>query len=319
MARYLLKRLLLAVITLWILATIVFVVVNVLPGNVGRQILGGFASEASVVKYNHDIGTDRPLLDQYGTAMKNLFTLDFGKSYSQKSTDVTTILKKDLFRSAKLVVFALALTVPLGILAGRFAARRRDKLADRAIVTIGLATSSIPEFVTAAILSYLFCLRWKIFPVFADPPTGTSVIGQLRYLFLPALAMVIVYFGYIARMTRAGVMNSLEADYTRTATMKGLSASRVMNRHVMRNALAPTITVIGVQIGYLFGGIVGVEKVFNYHGIGTEMLTAIKNHDIPVLQAAVLLIGIIYMLSTLAADLLIAYLNPRVLMEVKRG
>ena len=319
MARYLLKRLLLAVVTLWILATIVFVVVNVLPGNVGRQILGGFASEASVVKYNHDIGTDTPLLDQYGRAMKNLFTLDFGKSYSQKSTDVTTILKKDLFRSAKLVVFALALTVPLGILAGRYAARRRDKLADRAIVTIGLATSSIPEFVTAAILSYLFCLRWKIFPVFANPPSGTSVIGQLRYLFLPALAMVIVYFGYIARMTRAGVMNSLEADYTRTATMKGLSNSAVMNRHVMRNALAPTITVIGVQIGYLFGGIVGVEKVFNYHGIGSEMLTAITNHDIPVLQAAVLLIGIIYMLSTLAADLLIAYLNPRVLMEVKRG
>jgi peptide/nickel transport system permease protein len=317
MARYLLKRLLLAIVTLWILATIVFVIVNVLPGNVGRQVLGGFASEQSVKDYNHRIGTDKPLLDQYGRAMKNLVTLDFGKSYSS-TAKVTTILKKDLFRSMKLAILALIITVPLGIFAGRFAARRKDKLADRAIVMTGLATSSIPEFVTAALLSYFFCIRWKFFHVFADPPAGTSVIGQFRYLFMPALAMVIVYFGYIARMTRAGVIQALDADYTRTATMKGLSGRRVMNRHIMRNALAPTITVVGVQIGYLFGGIVGVEKVFNYHGIGYEMLTAIKNHDIPVLQAAVLCIGIVYMIATLAADLLIAYLNPRVLMEVKR-
>lgn len=317
MARYLLKRLLLAVVTLWVLATIIFLIVNVLPGNVGRQVLGGFASQESVDKFNHAIGTDKPLLNQYGVAMKHLFTLDFGRAYS--STDrVNDILKKDLFRSAKLAFLALVMTVPLGILAGRFAARRRDKLADRAIVMTGLATSSIPEFVTAALLSYLLTIKFHIFHVFADPPAGTSVIGQFRYLFLPALAMVIVYFGYIARMTRAGVINALDADYTRTATMKGLSGRRVMNRHIMRNALAPTITVVGVQIGYLFGGIVGVERVFNYHGIGLEMVTAIKNHDIPVLQAAVLVIGIVYMLSTLAADLLIAYLNPRVLMEVKR-
>ncbi|MCU1396474.1 MAG: putative oligopeptide transporter permease protein [Ilumatobacteraceae bacterium] len=317
MGRYLLKRLLLAIITLWILATIVFIIVNVLPGNVGRQILGGFASEKSVQDFNHRIGTDKPLLVQYGRAMRNLFTLDFGKSYSS-TAQVTTILGKDLFRSMKLAVLALVITVPLGIFAGRFAAKRKDKLADRSIVMAGLATSSIPEFVTAALLSYLLCIKFHLFHVYADPPDGTSVIGQFRYLFLPAMSMVIVYFGYIARMTRAGVINALDADYTRTATMKGLSNTRVMNRHIMRNALAPTITVIGVQVGYLFGGIVGVEKVFNYHGIGLEMLTAIKNHDIPVLQAAVLVIGIIYMASTLVADLLIAYLNPRVLMEVKR-
>jgi len=318
MARYLLKRLLLAILTLWILATIIFVVVNVLPGNVGRQVQGPFASEETVRNFNHAIGTDKPLLEQYGKAMRNLFTLDFGKSYSQPKVDVTTIIKKDLFRSTKLAILALVITVPLGIFAGRFAARRKDKLADRSVVMLGLATSSIPEFVTAAVLSYLLCIRWKFFHVFADPPAGTSVVGQFRYLFMPAVAMVIVYFGYIARMTRAGVINALDADYTRTATMKGLSGRRVMNRHIMRNALAPTITVVGVQIGYLFGGIVGVERVFNYHGIGLEMFTAIKNHDIPVLQTAVLVIGIIYMLSTLAADMLIAYLNPRVLMEVKR-
>src|SRR4051812_14237664 len=137
MARYLLKRLLLAIVTLWILATVIFVIVNVLPGNVGRQVLGGFASEQSVKEYNHRIGTDKPLLVQYGRAMRNLVTLDFGKSYSS-TAEVTTILKKDLFRSMKLAILALVITIPLGILAGRFAARRKDKFADRAIVMAGL-------------------------------------------------------------------------------------------------------------------------------------------------------------------------------------
>jgi peptide/nickel transport system permease protein len=119
-------------------------------------------------------------------------------------------------------------------------------------------------------------------------------------------------------MTRAGVISSLMADYTRTATMKGLSSEQVMRRHVLRNALAPTITVISVQIGYLIGGIIGVEKVFNYSGLGSTMLSAVGAKDIPVLQGAVLLVGIVYMLSTLLADLLIAYLNPRVRLEAKR-
>ena len=144
------------------------------------------------------------------------------------------------------------------------------------------------------------------------------MIGQFRYLLTPALALVVAYFGYIARMSRAGVINGLQADYARTATMKGLSKGEVMRKHILRNALAPTITVISVQIGYLFGGIVGVEKVFNYHGLGSTMLNAVTSHDIPVLQGAVLLVGIIYMVSTLLADVFIAFLNPRVRLETSR-
>ena len=130
--------------------------------------------------------------------------------------------------------------------------------------------------------------------------------------------MALAYFGYIARMTRAGVISALNSDYVRTATMKGLSNNEVMRKHILRNALAPTITVISVQIGYLFGGIIGVEKVFNYFGLGSTMLRAVGAKDIPVLQGAVLVVGIIYMLSTLLADLLIAVLNPRIRLETKR-
>jgi peptide/nickel transport system permease protein len=132
------------------------------------------------------------------------------------------------------------------------------------------------------------------------------------------MALVVAYFGYIARMSRAGVINGLDADYARTATMKGLSKGQVMRKHILRNSLAPTITVISVQIGYLFGGIIGVEKVFNYHGLGSTIFTASTTHDIPVLQGAVLLVGIVYMVSTLLADVLIAFLNPRVRLEVSR-
>jgi len=317
MGRYLMRRLLSALVTLWLLATIVFAVVNVIPGDVGRKVLGPFAPKEDVAAFNHRLGTDRPLLHQYLVSMKNLITLHFGTSYASGSK-VSSVIFPALFRSGKLALLAFIITIPVSILAGIFAARRQDKLADRSVVTLGLATSSIPEFVTAAVLMSIFCVHWKIGHVYATPPAGTSLLGQLPYLFFPAMAMVIAYFGYITRMTRAGVIQALHSDYARTATMKGLGKSEVMRTHLLRNALAPTITVISVQIGYLFGGIIGVEKVFNYAGLGSTMLIAVGSKDIPVLQGAVLLVGIVYMVSTLLADLLIAYLNPRVRLETKR-
>jgi peptide/nickel transport system permease protein len=311
------RRLVSALITLWLLATIVFAIVNVLPGNIGRKILGPFAPQSEVDAFNTRLGTDKPLLEQYIRSIKNIVTLDFGESYASGAA-VTDVIFPALFRSGKLALLAFLITIPISIAAGIIAARRQDKATDRVIVNVGLASSSIPEFVTAAVLLSIFCVHWKIGKVFANPPPGTSPIDQLQYLLMPALAMAIAYFGYLARMTRSGVIQSLHSDYARTATMKGLSKGQVMRGHILRNALAPTITVISVQIGYLFGGIIGVEKVFNYAGLGSTMLIAVGAKDIPVLQGAVLLVGMIYMLSTLAADMLIAFLNPRVRLEAKR-
>ena len=318
MKRFLIKRLISALVTLWLLATIVFFIVNVLPGNVARKILGAFALEEDVQRFNETLGTNDPLIVQYFRSLKRVFTLDFGNSYVNPSQSVNSMIFPALGRSAKLALLALLITIPISIAAGVYAARRKDKVADRVIVNAGLASSSIPEFVVAAVLMSIFAVHWRLGKVFANPPDGTSLIGQFRYLILPAMAMVVTYFGYIARMTRAGVITNLASDYTRTATMKGLSKGEVMRRHVLRNALAPTITVISVQIGYLFGGIIGVEKVFNYSGLGSTMLIAVGKRDIPVLQGAVLLVGLIYMISTLLADLLIAYLNPRVRLEASR-
>ena len=310
MTRWLLRRLVLSLITLWPLATIVFVIANVLPNDVGRTILGPFAPQATVDALNERLGTNDPILEQYARSMTNLVTFNFGESFQSRQPVLPLILGA-VGRSGLLAVFALLLTIPIAIAAGLFAARRRDRRADRAIVLLGVTLSSIPEFVVGTFLVVVIGVQLRWFPVTARPQDGADPITILSHLFMPALAMALVYFGYIARMSRAGTIEVLESDYVRTATMKGLTTGQTMRRHVLRNALVPTVAVIGVQIGYLFGGIIGVEKVFNYNGMGQVMLFAAQRKDIPVLTAGAIIIGVVYMLATLAADLIIAWMNPR--------
>jgi peptide/nickel transport system permease protein len=316
MTRYVVRRVLLALVTLWLICTIVFVIVGVLPGDVGRKIAGPFAPQETVDQINERLGTNDPLLTQYVRLLKNTVTFDFGDSFQQHKP-VSDVIFPALYRSAKLAILALIMTIPLAIAAGVFAARRKDKVADRSVVTVGLASSSIPEFVSGVVLAYVFGVKLGWFPVRAQSPDGASVTTQLHHLFLPALALVIIYFGYIARITRAGVIKALDADYTRTATMKGLSNRQVLNRHVLRNGLQPTVAVVGIQIGYLFGSLVALERIFNYPGLGSTIFNAVSKKDLPVLEAAVILVAIIYMVTTLAADLTIAWMNPRARRELE--
>ena len=163
-------------------------------------------------------------------------------------------------------------------------------------MTLGLASASIPDFVSGVVLQYVIGVRLGWLPAISDVPDDAGAIGQFEYLLLPALAVVAVYFGYIARITRAGTITALDADYTRTAFMKGLPTRAVMSRHVMRNGLQPTVAVTGTQIGYLFGGLVGLELVFNYPGLGRLILRAATTPDFPLLQAGVIMVAIIFML-----------------------
>ncbi len=316
MARYISRRLLLSLVTLWLLATIVFIIANVLPNNVGRTILGPFAPQESVDALNQKLGTDRPLLVQYADSMRRVFTFDYGDSYVT-GQPVLPQLAAAMARSAKLAGLALLLTIPIAIAAGIFAARRRDRIADRGVVLLGVTSSSIPEFVTGTVLVVVVGVQLKLLPVLATPPPNADIPTQIRYLLMPAIAMAIVYFGYIARMTRAGTIEVLQSDYTRTATMKGLTTGQVMRRHVLRNALIPTVAVIAVQVGYLFGGIIAVEKIFNYNGMGQTMLFAAQRKDIPMLTAGAIVIGIVYMLATLAADMTMAWMNPRIRLDAE--
>ena len=314
MTRWLLRRLVLSLITLWLLATLVFIITNILPNDIGRTILGPFAPQESVDALNEKLGTNDPLIEQYARAMRSLVTLDWGNSF-QHGKPVMPLILGWIGRSGLLAAYALLLTIPIAIAAGLMAGRRRDRPSDRAIVLFGLTFSSIPEFVIATFLVVVLGVQLHLLPVLAKPPPNASPFQVAYFLLMPALAMAIVYFGYIARMTRAGTIEVLESDYIRTATMKGLTTGQTIRRHVLRNALVPTVAVIGVQIGYLFGGIIGVEKIFNYDGMGQMMLFAAQRKDIPVLTAGVIVIGIVYMLATLAADLIIAWMNPRARLE----
>jgi peptide/nickel transport system permease protein len=317
MARFISRRLLLSLLTLWLLATIVFVIANVLPNDVGRTILGPFAPQENVDALNEKLGTNRPIVIRYVDSLLGIVTLNFGNSFVNDKP-VVPQLWDAMVRSAWLAGLALVLTIPAAIAAGVFAARRRDRKADRAIVLLGVTSASIPEFVTGTILVIVVGVQLKLLPVLATPPPNADVLTQVRYLLMPATAMAIVYFGYIARMTRAGTIDVLQSDYARTATMKGLTTNQTMRRHVLRNALIPTVAVIATQIGYLFGGIIAVEKIFNYNGMGNTMLFAAQRKDLPMLTAGVLIIGIVYMIATLIADMVTAWMNPRIRLDAER-
>ena len=284
---------------------------QVLPGDVGRRILGPFADARAVEQLNEELGTDRPVLTQYLDWIGAFVTGDFGESLSLRRP-VSEVVWPALKNSAKLGALAFIIVVPAGILAGVFAARRQGTSIDRFISVGGVSATAIPEFVWAVLLIIVFGLVLDVLPVSAQAPEGSGPLTQLEYLILPAMCLVLVLFGYIMRMARAGTVEALDADYTRTAIIKGLPERTVMRRHVLRNSLLPTIAVIATQTGYLFGGLVVVEVIFNYNGLGQVLFRATQSKDFPVLQSTVLLVGVIYLVATLIADILYSVLNPRV-------
>ena len=264
-----------------------------------------------MAEYNRLHGTDRPAVVQYVDWLGGIVRGDLGESLAQ-DRPVWDMLEPALVNSLKLGVLAFLLVVPFGILAGVLAGLRVGRPSDRTITVVGLSLAVVPEFVTGLVLILVFSIWLGWLPVTAQWEEGAGVVTQVRYLTLPAIALAIVLFGYIARMTRAGVVEALDADYTRTAYLLGLPHESVIRRHVLPNALTPTIAVIATQVGYLLGGIVAIEFLFNYQGIGLLVLHAAELKDFTVLTAGVLVVGVIYLLATLVADILFALLNPRI-------
>jgi peptide/nickel transport system permease protein len=310
MTMYLVRRLGLAIITLFLLSLIVFFAGQVLPGDPGRSILGPLANPSAVRALDHQLGVDRPLVTQYWSWITGLLHGDFGQSY-QFRAPVWPFIHAALINSVKLAALAFVVVVPLGIAGGVVAALNAGRGADRVISVAGLSATTVPEFVSGIVVIVIFGVYLKALPVTASAGAGASVTNQLYHLILPAIPLVLILFGYIARMTRAGTIEALESDYARTATLKGLPRWTVIRRHVLRNSLLPTITVIATQTGYLIGGLVIVEVLFNYQGIGNLIYRAANAKDFPMLEAGILTIGVVYMVATLFADLLSTVLNPR--------
>lgn len=307
MVAFVLKRLGLALITLWLLSVIVFVLGQVLPSDPGRSVLGPLASPSAVRALDHQLGVNKPLLTQYWHWITN-----FPGTSTQYQAPIGPILTSALGRSLKLAIFAFVIVVPLGIIGGIVSALNFGKPVDRTISIVGQSALTVPEFVSGIVLLVVFAVELGWLPVTATAPAGSGFFTQLKYLILPVIPLVLVLFGYIARMARAGTVEALESDYARTATLKGLPRGVMIRRHVLRNSLLPTITVIATQTGYLIGGLVVVETLFRYNGIGLLTYNAATQHDIPMLEACVLTIGVVYMIVTLVADIGFSLLNPRI-------
>jgi peptide/nickel transport system permease protein len=310
MVRAVARRGALSVLTLVLLSIVVFAGGQLLPGDVARSILGPLADARAVAALNHQLGTDVPPLQMYLHWVTHLLRGDMGVSYAYRSP-VAPFIGHALEKSLLLAAVTSVIVIPLSVGAGIVAAMYRGKWQDRLITLGGLSLTVVPEFVSGILLILVFGVWLRLLPISANTRPGTGLFEQLRHLILPALPLVLILFGYIARIARAGMVEALEADYTRTATLKGLRRRTVIFRHVLRNALLPTITVIAAQTSYLLGGLVVVETLFRYQGIGSLILTAARGKDYPMMEAGILCVGAAYILSAILADMLIAVLDPR--------
>lgn len=314
MLAYLTRRLGFLLLTLLLTSLLIFVITRLLPGDVARVILGREASEASLQKLRAELGLNHPWPVQYAAWLANFVAGDWGKSYSTELPIRPLVLER-LGNSLMLAALTIAISVPLAVALGVLAGLNENKWLDNLISFASLSVVGLPEFVTGVLLIELVAFQLRWLPPNSSIPPGASFFDALPSLILPALTTMLVLLAYLARLTRAGVVEELKAAYVRTATLKGLPLHTVIFRHVLRNALLPTITVVTLSLGWLISGLVVVENVFNYPGLGRLLIFAIDRRDLPLLQAIALIAVLGFALSNLAADLLYAFLNPRIRLQ----
>lgn len=311
MKRFLLRRLGFVLLTLLVSSIIIFIATQILPGDVARMILGRFATEEALFNLREQMGLNRPLIVQYLSWLWNFIQGDWGISLSTDAPVMELVFGR-LRNSLMLASVAFVLYVPAGIFLGLIAALRRNKFIDHVISVGSLAFIGLPEFVTGVILIAIFAIKLNWLPANSAISPDATFIEALPRLVLPAITVCMVSLAYITRMTRSSTLGVLSMDFVRTAYLKGLKPSQVLFRHVLRNALLPTVTVVAIGIGWLIGGLIVTESLFSFPGLGRLLLFAIQRQDLPLIQASTLLLVCIFSLSNLAADILYAWLNPRI-------
>jgi peptide/nickel transport system permease protein len=298
-------------LTLVIVSAVIFAVTDMLPGDVAVMILGSEATDESLAALRTQLGLDRPAMARYVDWLTGAARGDFGESLRMR-TEVGPLVLERLKNSLALAGIAFAVGVPLALALGIVAGLRKDRPVDKAITMTTLLGISVPEFVIGSVLIILFASIWPILPATSLIDPSANPLESVKYLILPAATLVLVTLAHTARMTRANVVRVLRTDYVRTATLKGMPRSRVVMRHVLPNALLPSITIIAINVGWMIGGLIVVETVFGYPGLGQLMIFAVTNRDVPLVQAVALLVATIYAVANLGADLLYAALNPRI-------
>lgn len=312
MTRYVTQRVLSLIPVLLGVTLLVFLVMQLAPGDPAQIMLGPKATETSLAQLRHELGLDQPLHIQYTRWLARVVQGDWGRSIQLKREVLPFVLER-FKNSAYLMLLGVVIASAVGIPAGIISAIRQYSLSDRVSMILVLVGFSVPVFWLGIILQIVFGLYLGILPVSGMQSPGQSGLGDLLlHLILPAVALATGATAIIARMTRSSMLEVIRQDYVRTARAKGLDERLVINRHALRNALIPVVTIVGLQVGYLLGGDILVEIVFSYPGIGMTMVNGILARDFPLVQGAILLVASSYVLVNLLVDLTYAYLDPRI-------
>ena len=308
---FLSRRLLLVALVMAIVSVLIFAVVQILPGDVAVMILGTSATPQDLAALRVKLGLNRPAPLRYLDWIDGAVRGDWGASLLYQMPVRPLVLER-LGRSAVLAGLALGVGVPLAVGLGVLSAVRRGGLVDHAVGLVSLVAVSLPEFIIGTALILVLAFRFPLLPPSSLIDPQASLWHAAPSLVLPVLTLVLALLAHMTRMTRASMLEVLEQPYVRAARLRGLRPRRVILRHALRNALLPTVGIIAINVGYLIGGIVVVETVFAYPGLGRLMVDAVNHRDVPVIQMIALVMALTYALANLAADLAYAYLNPRI-------
>lgn len=310
--RFLGRRLLVAIPVLWGVTFLTFIVINHLPGNAARQLLGINATPQELHQLSVKLGLDKPLLSQYGTWLHHLLTGDLGHSLASGQS-VTSILGADLPVTFELIAFAFVISLGLAVPIALLAARRPNGIFDRISMVLSMAGLSIANYILALVLVYFFAVKLNWLPALGWTSPGQNFGDNLKSLTMPAVSIGLSLLCFYTRQLRADLVQQLRTeDYVTTARAKGVGPWRILLRHALRNSAFGLITAVALNLGTLLGVTVIIEQIFGLPGIGHELLSAINSRDLPVVEGAVFVFALIVVVANLIADLLYAALDPRV-------
>ena len=317
--RTVLQRLGLGLLTLLVVSVVIFSSLELLPGGYAQNILGQSATPETVANFNKELGLDRPATIRYFEWIGGVLTGDFGASYSgsgnggTQKRDVATVIAPRLFNTFFLAMMAAIIAVPLSLFLGVTAALYRNSVYDRIVNAATLTTIATPDFFVAYIFLFIFAVKLRWFPTTSTVSADTPFFEHIYRGFIPALTLTLVIVAHMMRMTRAAIINLLASPYIEMAQLKGVPRREVIVKHALPNAWAPIATVIAFNLAYLVVGVVVVEVVFVYPGIGQLMVDAVSSRDMPVVQACALIFAATYILLNLSADIVSIVTNPRLL------
>jgi len=310
--KLILKRFSTGLLTLFLVSIIIFFAIELLPGDAAQQLLGQSATPETLAALREQLGLNQPVVFRYVQWLGGVATGDFGMSLANKRP-VGELIAGRLGNTLFLAAYAAALAIPLSLMLGLLAALWRNSLFDRLSSLLTLTSISFPEFFVAYILILFLAVRTSLFPSLATVDDTTSIVERLYICFLPAITLTLVIAAHMMRMTRASIINLLASPYIETARLKGLSRFKVISRHALPNALAPIVTVVTLNLAYLVTGVLVVEVVFVYPGLGQLLVDSAAKRDLAVVQGCCLIFAAIYIFLNMFADIVAIATNPRLL------